>query len=412
MEASLQISRPVLDLGTESALELLTRAKRLEAAGRDVVHLEVGETDFPTPTHIIEAGVLGLRGWGTRYAPAAGLPALRAAIADSMRDRGVIVTPEQAIVTSGAKPMLFYALVALVSPDDEVLVPDPGFPIYPSVVAFAGGRPIGYPVHASRPSGLDPAEIAELITPRTRVLVLNSPHNPTGTAVEPGTLAELAELACRHDLTIVADEIYSRLLYEGQHRSIAALHSLAERTVVVDGFSKAYAMTGWRLGYGVMPAALARRIERFIINTTSCAPPFVQLAGVAALEGLQDCVADLRAELETRRNLLVSGLQRLPGCSCPVPKGAFYCFPSFEPVLEERGVTAHAFADMLLEDFGLACVAGTAFGPGGADHIRLSFAGSAHSLRRALELLKVATQPLAAGGRSPQAGRADNRRLA
>ena len=395
MEASFEIAQAVLSLETESAFDVLTRARRLETRGRDVVHLEVGEPDFPTPGHIVEAGVRALRGWATRYAPPAGLPELRAAIADSMRDRGVVATPEQVIVTSGAKPMLFYALTALVTAGDEVLVPDPGFPIYRSVVTFAGGRPVGYPVTPARPSGLDPGEIARRITPRTRVLVLNSPHNPTGTAADGATLAALADLVCRYDLVVVSDEIYSRLLYEGEHRSIAALPELAGRTVIVDGFSKAYAMTGWRLGYGVMPPALARYVERLVINTTSCAPPFVQLAGLAALEGPQDCVAAMRAELVARRDLLVGRLNRVRGCTCAVPGGAFYAFPSFAPLLEELGLTADLFAAALLDEFGLACLAGTAFGPGGGGHLRLSFAASAASLKQALELLETVAEPVA-----------------
>jgi aspartate aminotransferase len=392
VEASFRIARPVLALETESAFDVLARARRLEARGRDVVHLEVGEPDFPTPGHIVEAGVRALRNRATRYAPPAGLPELREAIADAMRDRGVVATPEHVIVTSGAKPMLFYALTALVTSGDEVLVPDPGFRIYPSVVAFAGGRPVGYPVTPGRPSGLDPDEIAHRITPQTRVLVLNSPHNPTGTAVDGAVLTALAELICRHDLMVVSDEIYSRLLYDGEHRSIAALHRLAPRTVIVDGFSKAYAMTGWRLGYGVMPPALARHIERFVINTTSCAPPFVQLAGLAALEGPQECVGAMRVELAARRDLLVGRLNRLSGCACAVPSGAFYVFPSFAPLLRELGLTAALLAETLLDEFGLACLAGTAFGPGGADHLRLSFAASGASLQRALELLEIVAE--------------------
>jgi aspartate aminotransferase len=397
MAVALQITEPVLALGTESAFEVFARARRLEACGRTVIHLELGEPDAPTPPHILAAGVRALRNGATRYAPPAGLPELRSAIADSLRDRGVIASPDHVIVTSGAKPMLFYALLALVSPGDAVLVPDPGFPIYRSVATFAGGRPLGYPVDAKWPGGINPEAIARLITHNTRVLVLNSPHNPTGTAIDAATLAELAELVCRHDLTVISDEIYHRLLFEGEHRSIAAFHGLAERTVIVDGFSKAYAMTGWRLGYGVMPVELARRIERFVINTTTCAPPFVQHAGIAALEGPQDCVMTLLDQLEAHRDLLVAGLNRL-GFACPVPRGAFYAFPSVAPLLRELGLPADLFAAALLDELGLACLPGTGFGPGGADHLRLSFVASTLDLERALERLKTASEPVARAG--------------
>jgi aspartate aminotransferase len=395
MSVSLQIARPVLDLATEAAFDVAARARRLEACGRDIVHLELGEPDCSAPPHVVEAGVRALRAGKTRYAPPAGLPELRAAIADSMRDRGIAASPEHVIVTSGAKPMLFYALVALVNPGDEVLVPDPGFPIYPSVAEFAGGRPIRYRVDPALPGGIDPEEIAGRITARTRVLVLNSPHNPTGTAIEPATLATLADLVSRHDLAVVSDEIYHRLLFEGEHRSLASLYQLAERTVVVDGFSKAYAMTGWRLGYGVMPVELARRIERFVINTTSCAPPFVQLAGLAALDGPQDWVTALREQLKAHRDLLVAGLNRIPGFSCPRPRGAFYAFPSVRSLLEAHGLSGEEFAATLLDELGVACLAGAGFGPGGGDHLRLSFVASTVELERALASLELASEPVA-----------------
>ncbi len=401
----LPLSRLVRALGTESALEILSRAKRLEAAGREIVHLEVGEPSFPTPEHVVEAGVRALRDGHTRYAPPAGLSELRGAIADSMRARGIAAEPDQVIVTPGSKLMLYYALTTLVGPGDEVLVPDPGFPIYGSVAAFAGGTPVGYLVSPSRPTGLDVEEIARRITPRSRVLVLNSPHNPTGTAVDAPTIAALAELVLRHDLAVCSDEIYGQLVFEGEHRSIAAVPGLAERSVVVDGFSKTYSMTGWRLGYGVMPASLARLMERFVINTVSCAPPFVQLAALAALEGPQDCVAARREELMARRDLFVAGLNRLYGYRCPTPRGAFYAFPSVEALLEEHRLPGEGFAEALLDELGLACVAGTTFGPCGAGHIRLSFAAPTASLRRGLELLGAMTHPVAVPGRPRRAAK-------
>lgn len=387
-DTDLRIRNEVAQLGTEAAFAVLARARQLEAAGREVLHLELGEPDFPTPPHIVEAALRALRNGFTRYAPAAGLPELREAIAHALRARQLSVSREQVLVTSGSKPMLFYALVALLGPGEEALVPDPGFPIYESVVRFAQATPVGYGVDVSRQSPVDAEEIAALVTPRTRVIVLNSPHNPTGAVMDARTLARIAEVALRHDLAVVSDEIYSRLLFEGQHVSIASLPGMAARTVVVDGFSKAYAMTGWRLGFGVAPRRLVDGIERLIVNTTSCAPAFVQLAGLAALDGPQDCVREMAREFQARRDEFVTGLNRLAGCSCPLPGGAFYAFPRISDLLRRLELTTESFAEMLLEAFGLACLPGTAFGPGGADHLRLSFANSRPVLERALGVLR------------------------
>lgn len=393
MSATIRLARQITQLGTESAFEVLARARQLEAAGRKVVHLELGEPDFPTPPHIVDAAIRAVRNGATRYAPAAGLPELREAIAESLVNRGVATGPERVVITSGAKPMLFYALVGLLETGDEALVPDPGFPIYESVVRFTGARAVGYSVDPARAGGIDVDEVASRISPRTRVLVLNSPHNPTGTVLEPSALEALAELARRHDLVVVSDEIYSRLVFEGQHVSIASLPEMAERTVIIDGFSKAYAMTGWRLGYGVMPLELARHVERAIINTTSCAPPFVQHAGLAALRGPQDSVREMLVELRARRDLLVAGLGRLDGCACAVPSGAFYAFPRVGNLARGLGLSVRGLADVLLEEFGLACLPGAAFGNGGAEHLRFSFATSREELGRALDALHLASSP-------------------
>ena len=384
----MRLTAQIQQLGTETAFEVLARAKRLEAQGRTVLHLEIGEPDFPTPPHIVEAGSRALWSGATKYAPAAGLAELREAIAQWVSRHGLSAGPENVLVTSGAKPMLFYALTALIEAGDEVLIPDPGFPIYESLVRFAFGRPVGYTVDAGRGRAVDAAEIARKISHKTKVLVLNSPHNPTGTVLDAATLQALAHLVEHHHLTVVSDEIYSQLVFEGEHRSIASLPGMPERTVVIDGFSKAYAMAGWRLGYGVLPSPMVRYIERYIINTTSCAPPFVQHAGIAALTGSQACVDEMRDEYRTRRDFLVASLNRLKGVSCAVPRGAFYAFPNISGVLRRTHAAVEQFADALLDTFNLACLPGTAFGKGGAEHLRLSFATSLPTLEAALGVLQ------------------------
>ena len=384
----MRLTAQIQQLGTETAFEVLARAKRLEAQGRTVLHLEIGEPDFPTPPHIVEAGSRALWSGATKYAPAAGLAELREAIAQWVSRHGLSAGPENVLVTSGAKPMLFYALTALIEAGDEVLIPDPGFPIYESLVRFAFGRPVGYTVDAGRARAVDAAEIARKISHKTKVLVLNSPHNPTGAVLDSATLQVLAQLVEHHHLTVVSDEIYSQLVFEGEHRSIASLPGMPERTVVIDGFSKAYAMAGWRLGYGVLPVAMAHYIERYIVNTTSCAPPFVQHAGIAALTGPQACVDEMRDEYRTRRDFLVASLNRLKGVSCAVPRGAFYAFPNISGVLRRTHAAVEQFADALLDTFNLACLPGTAFGKGGAEHLRLSFATALPTLEAALGVLQ------------------------
>jgi len=375
-------------LGTEQAYTVLAAAKRLEARGHTVVHLEIGEPDMPTPPHVVEAGVRALRDGFTRYALAAGVPELREAIARSLAARGVRATAENVVVTPGAKPILFCTVLALVGPGDEVLCPDPGFPIYESVVRFAGGRPIYYPLDETRAFAPHLAAIAERITPRTRVLVLNLPHNPTGGVATGGDLATLAELAQRHDLWVISDEVYGRVRYDGRCDSIAALPGMAERTVIVDGFSKTYAMTGWRLGYGVMPVALTEPMTTLVINNVSCTATFVQYAGIAALTGPQDPVTRMVAGLEGKRNLLVRGLNAIDGIRCATPAGAFYCFPDIGGVLERTGLTCESFAERLLAEHHTAVLAGTAFGPGGEGHLRVCYATERAELERALAAIR------------------------
>ena len=384
----------VIALSGEGAFEVLVAARRLEDAGRHVVHLEIGEPDGATPPHVVEAAVRALHDGHTKYVNPAGLPALRDAIAASLAWRGVHgVAAEHIVVVPGAKPMVFYALLAVLEAGDEVLVPDPGFPIYPSVVRFAGAVPVRYPLDAL--GGLDARRLATLIGPRTRAVVVNLPGNPTGGIATTDALHAIAELALRHDLVVISDEVYGRIRYDRPADSIAALPGMLERTIVVDSFSKAYAMTGWRLGFGVLPAALVERVTTLVVNGTSCTPPFVQLAGLAALTGPQDAVTTAVARLERRRDWLVDGLNGLPGIRCARPDGAFYAFPDVRQVEERAGLSTEQLAARLLEAHGVAVLPGTGFGPGGAGHLRLSFAVSPADLDLALERLRECVSDLA-----------------
>ncbi len=387
-------------LGTEQAYLVLAAARRLEAAGHSVVHLEIGEPDMPTPPHVVEAGTRALREGRTRYALAAGVPELRDAIAQSLATRGVLAGPENVVVTPGAKPMLFCAALALIEPGAEVLTPNPGFPIYESVVRFAGGRPVYYPLDERREFAPDVAAIAERITPRTRVMIVNLPHNPTGGLARAHDLAALAELAERHDLWIISDEVYGQIRYDGRRDSIAAIPGMPERTVIVDGFSKGYSMTGWRLGYGVMPASLTGPMTTLLINNVSCTTTFVQYAGIAALTGPQEPVIRMVTGLRAKRDQLVRGLNAIDGMRCATPAGAFYCFPDLGAVLERTGLTSDTFAERLLAEQHVAVLSGSAFGPGGAGHLRLCYATDAAELDKALVRIRRfvdALTPAAAG---------------
>jgi len=385
----------LIALSGEGAFEVLAAARRLEDAGHQVVHLEIGEPDGATPPHVIEAAVRALHDGHTRYVNPAGLPALRDSIAASLTWRGVRAQAENVVVVPGAKPMLFYALLAVLEAGDEVLVPDPGFPIYPSVVRFAGAVPVRYPLDAL--GAVDVERIAALIGPRTRALVVNLPGNPTGGVATTDALEAIAELALRHDLIVISDEVYGRIRYDrgGRADSIAALPGMLERTIIVDSFSKSYAMTGWRLGFGVLPAALVERVTTLVVNGTSCTPPFVQLAGLAALAGPQDAVTAAVARLERRRDWLVDGLNGLPGVRCTRPAGAFYVFPDVRLVEERAGLSTRELAALLLEEHGVAVLPGTDFGPGGAGHLRLSFSVTPANLDLALERMRECVSDLA-----------------
>ncbi len=378
----MRLAKRMEGIGTETAFEASARARALEATGVDVFHLEIGEPDFDTPANIRAAAQRALDRGRTHYAPFPGIPELREAIAaDATRRKGFEVSPERVFVTVGGKGVMLYAIEALIDPGDEAIVPDPGYPIYESLVRFMGGTPVPIPIRQSNGFRLDVDELASLITPRTRLLVINSPANPTGGVLTRGDLEQIAELAQRHDLIVLADEIYGRILYEGEHVSIASLPGMAERTVVLDGFSKTYAMTGWRLGYAIVPESLAFAFGRLLINSVSCVSTFEQDGAVEALTGPQDAVDAMVAEFHARRDLVVDGLNAIPGVSCLRPAGAFYVFPD----IAGTGLSGAELANRLLYEAGVSTLAGTAFGGVGVDHIRLSYANSQDNIRKALD---------------------------
>ena len=385
-------------LSGEGALDVFIRARALEQSGRPVAHLELGEPDFPTPPHVLEAGIAALRDGATRYSAPAGLPELRAAVAVDLTAHGIPADAEQILITPGAKTMLFYAALATIRPGDDVLVPDPGFPIYPSVTRFCGGTPVPYGLVESDGFAPDVDEIAARLTPRTRVLFLNAPHNPTGGGADRAVLERLAELAEAHDFMVISDEVYAHITYDGAPRapSIAGLPGLGPRTIVVDGFSKRFAMTGWRLGFGLLPHAIVERATTLAVNGHTCTPAFVQRAGVAALRGPESARRNMIPEYRRRRDRVVAGLEAIDDVHCATPRGAFYAFPSVAPVLARAGCTTEQFAERLLEEHGVATLAGTAFGAGGAGHLRLSFAASDETIDRALAGIRDATESLAA----------------
>ncbi len=370
-------------IGTETAFEAAARARALEATGRDVIHLEIGEPDFDTPRNVSEAAARALLEEGaTHYTAATGIAPLREAIvADVARWKGITTTPEQVVVTPGAKPIMFFTMLALVNEGDEVIYPNPGFPIYESMARYVGGTPVAAPLREANDFRMDVEEVASLITDRTRVVVINSPHNPTGSILTEADIRRLAELAVEHDLVVLADEIYGRLQYEGQPLSIATLPGMADRTITLDGFSKTFAMTGWRLGYGIVPDWLAPHFSRLVINSVSCTNAFAQHGAVEALTGPQDDADAMRAEFIARRVLMVEGLNRIPGVSCVMPHGAFYTFPN----VSSFGRTSSEIADHLLYDAGVCGLAGTAFGKHGEGYLRFSYANSRENLLAALE---------------------------
>jgi aspartate/methionine/tyrosine aminotransferase len=370
-------------IGTETAFEAAARGRALEATGRSVVHLEIGEPDFDTPRHIKDAAAQGLLEQGmTHYTAAEGIAPLREAIANDVRRwKGIEATPDQVVVTPGAKPIMFFAMLGLINEGDEVIYPNPGFPIYESMTEFVGGVAVPAPLREEREFRMDVEEVASLVTPRTRMIVINSPHNPTGSILTGDDIRAIAQIAVEHDLVVLADEIYGRLQYEDEPLSIATLPNMAERTITLDGFSKTFAMTGWRLGYGIVPKWLAPTYSRLVINSVSCTNAFAQAGAIAALTGPQDEPEAFRTEFIARRELIVEGLNAIPGVTCVQPHGAFYAFPN----VSSFGPTSSEIATHLLYDAGVCVLAGTAFGRYGEGFLRLSYANSRENLRTALE---------------------------
>ena len=364
-------------LETETAFKVLARAQELEAEGRDIVHLEIGQPDFPTPSHICEAAIQAIRDGKTGYSPAPGIPPLRAAIAEyAGKRRGMRFSPQQVIVTPGAKPIIFYSIQSLVGAGDEALYPDPGFPMYASLIAHSGAKGVPLPIREEKGFRFDAAEFRERVNERTRLVILNSPQNPTGGLLSVEDLEVVASAAKEYDFVVLSDEIYIDFLYDGAFASIAALPEMDQRTIILDGFSKSYSMTGWRLGYGIVPAALAECFELYNVNIVSCASTFNQWGGLAAITGPQDDVKTMVAEFHRRRDFLVEGLNQLPGVSCVLPAGAFYAFPN----ITETGRSGDELSEALLDEAGVAALSGTAFGREGEGYLRFSYATSMERL--------------------------------
>ena len=389
----MRIAERMHRIGTESAFEVAARARALEAEGRPMIHLEIGEPDFDTPTHIRQAASAALEAGYTHYGPATGLPELRAALAEHIgKKRNLRVDPNHVVVTPGAKPIMFYTILALCDPGDQVIYPNPGFPIYESMINFIGAEAVPLQLTERRQFHFDIEDLENLVSDRTRMIVLNSPHNPTGGALTQGDLQRIAELALEHDIIVLADEIYSDLVYEGEHHSILQFPGMLERTVLLDGFSKTYAMTGWRLGYGLFPAPLIPHISRLIINSVSCTSTFSQRAALAALTGPTEEVDAMAQAFVRRRELIVRGLNTIPGLSCIWPQGAFYAFPN----ISGTGMDSRAYADYLMMEANVAVLPGTAFGAFGEGYIRISFANSEENLSEALRRIDKANRHLLA----------------
>jgi aspartate aminotransferase len=377
----LQLAKRMTRLGTETAFEVLVKAKALEAQGRDIIHLEIGEPDFDTPANIIEAGCDALHRSFTHYGPSAGLMELREVIAQYVSEtRRVNVTPDEVVVVPGGKPIIFFSVLALAEEGDEIIYPNPGFPIYESMINYVGARAVPIRLREELDFRLDVDELASLINDRTKLIILNSPQNPTGGVLTKDDIAAIARAIGDRNIMVLSDEIYSRLIFEGEHHSIMSVDGMKERTILLDGFSKTYAMTGWRMGYGVMRADLAAHISRLMTNSNSCTASFTQIAGIEALRGSQDVVETMRAEFQKRRDVMVAGLNKIKGFSCRLPKGAFYVFPN----ITKTGWPSKKLADALLDDAGVAALSGTAFGDFGEGYLRFSVANSIKNIEKAL----------------------------
>jgi aspartate/methionine/tyrosine aminotransferase len=379
----LQLARRMSRLGTETAFEVLNKARALERQGRNIIHLEIGEPDFDTPSNVVEAGVTALRKGWTHYGPSAGQPELRQAIAEYVaRTRGVKVTSDEVVVVPGGKPIIFFTILSLIDDGDEVIYPNPGFPIYESMINYVGGRAVPIQLREERDFSLDVDELNSLISEHTKLIILNSPQNPTGGVLSRPDIERIAKAIGDRNIIVLSDEIYSRLLFDGgQHFSIMSVPGMQERTILLDGFSKTYAMTGWRMGYGVMRPDLASHMTRLMTNSNSCTASFTQIAGIEAITGDQTSVDRMRDEFQRRRDLFVAGLNQIKGFSCRMPKGAFYVFPN----IKQTGWKSKPLADALLEQAGVAALAGTSFGQFGEGYLRFSVANSLENLQQALE---------------------------
>jgi aspartate aminotransferase len=374
-------------LGTESAFEVLARARAMEAAGSKIIHLEIGEPDFPTAPHIIEAAVEALRAGQTHYVPAPGIPPLREAVAEFLERTGRMrITPDRVIVTPGAKPIMFYTIMALCGEGDEVLYPDPSFPMYESITSFAGAVPVPIPLREGNEFRIDTDELARLVTDRSKLLIINSPHNPCGSSLTREDCEAIAEIAMRRDLIVLSDEVYWAIRYgQGRHASVLEVDGMADRTILLDGWSKTFAMTGWRLGFGVFPPALVEPVTRLVINSVSCTSAFSQYAAIAALQGPWEPVEAMVEEFRRRRDVIVAGLNDIPGVTCLEPQGAFYVFPN----ITGTGLTSMELQNRLLNDAGVAALSGTAFGGWGEGYLRFSYANSVHNIEAALEAVRA-----------------------
>jgi aspartate aminotransferase len=385
LQFELRLAERMSRLGTETAFEVLNRARALERQGKEVIHLEIGEPDFETPTNVINAGVDALQSGWTHYGPSAGLPELRETIANEVsRTRGVEVAPEEVVVVPGGKPIIFFSILALIDEGDEVIYPNPGFPIYESMIRYVGGRAVPVRLSEERDFALNVDELSHLISDRTKLIIINSPHNPTGGVLGKHDLEQIAEAIGDRNIFVLSDEIYSRLIFDGKHHSIMSVPGFKDRTILLDGFSKTYAMTGWRMGYGVMRADLAAQVARLMTNSNSCTASFTQVAGVEALQGDQSSVEHMRSEFQRRRDLFVRSLNQIRGFSCRMPKGAFYVFPN----ITSTGWQSKPLADALLEEAGVACLSGTSFGEFGEGYLRFSIANSMENLNLALSKIE------------------------
>jgi aspartate/methionine/tyrosine aminotransferase len=383
IQHELQLARRMSRLGTETAFEVLNKARVLERQGKNIIHLEIGEPDFDTPRNVVEAGVDALRKGWTHYGPSAGLPELRQTIAEYVsQTRGVKVTSDDVVIVPGGKPIIFFTILALIDEEDEVIYPNPGFPIYESMVNYVGGRAVPIRLCEERDFSVDVDELAALINDRTRLIILNSPQNPTGGVIDRKEIEQIARAIGDRNILVLSDEIYSRLVFDGgEHFSIMSVPGMQERTILLDGFSKTYAMTGWRMGYGVMRPDLAAHITRLMTNSNSCTASFTQVAGIEAIRGDQTSVDGMREEFQRRRDVFVAGLNQIKGFSCRMPRGAFYVFPN----ITATGRKSKPLADALLEQAGVAALSGTAFGAFGEGYLRFSVANSLENLRQALE---------------------------